>query len=94
MNNELYKIFTKFLTDRKRIIESFIGENIETKPNKEFKVCINGRDYELDKEELDYVNKVYGYSETQSNCCHAEIDESGICSDCKEHAEKVINFES
>jgi len=86
MNEKIERALNKYREDSKNIINNMIA-GVETKI-----VYVNGKEYFLNDKEIEVVNTFFGTHETASNCCIADIDESGICSDCKEHASKVLIF--
>jgi len=91
MNEKIEKIFKEFLEDRQKIVERFM-RGLEIARLETTKVYVNDKEYNLNDEEIKFTDLFFGTHETASNCCGADIDESGICSDCKEHASKVLIY--
>jgi len=91
MNEKIEKIFKEFLQNRQEIVERFM-RGLEIARLETTKVYVNDKEYDLNDEEIKVVDTFFGTHEIASNCCLADIDESGICSDCKEHASKVLIF--
>jgi hypothetical protein len=61
--------------------------------NSKFDICLNGKDMRVTLQELNMVIFQLGEGEKMSNCCGADIKQ-GVCSECGEHAEEVLNFEN
>jgi len=91
MNEKIEKIFKEFLEDRRKIVDRFM-RGLEIARLETTKVYVNDKEYDLNDEEIRVVDTFFGTHETASNCCLANIDECGICSDCKEHAVKVLIY--
>lgn len=93
MNQKIEEALKEFFVRREEIIEEFMRK-LEIARLATTKVMVNDKEYDLTDDEVGVVDTFFGYHETVSNCCFAPIDENGICSDCKEHAEKVLIYQN
>lgn len=59
---------------------------------RDIECIINDKTKMLTEEELEVVKQILGSPDEMSNCCSADIIGTDICSDCKEHCEKVYLF--
>lgn len=91
MNKKIEEAVKEFYKRRSEIVEEFMRK-IEIARLETTKVMVNDKEYDLNDEEIKVVDTFFGTHETASNCCYARIGEDGICSDCKEHAEKILIY--